>query len=98
MWFEHCFQSNEYGADDMREPNRLRAIVGIVLLSCLLPAAAGCDQSVAAQVLTLSTDYLGDVFAAVATSHLQNILGLDPGGEEHEGSHHAAGPLHDYEH
>jgi hypothetical protein len=83
----------------MRRVCGTRAVV-VMLLAGLSLSSVGCDQELAAQMVSLSGTYVGDVVAAAATHLLQTAWGIDGGGEgaAGEGDDHDAQPLHEHEH
>ena|GEM_PF-5285579 len=81
----------------MKRTTLTTAAVPAVLLCSLLFVAGGCDREVAGQIATLSSAYLGDIVAAVATGCLHDALGVEDGAAHDENSHDAV-PLHDHEH
>jgi hypothetical protein len=66
--------------------------------TCLL-AGTGCDDRLAAELATLSGNYIGDVTSTVVVHWWEDALGIETADNEASDEHeHESAALHDHEH
>jgi hypothetical protein len=87
----------------MKGINRLHEKIAAALAGCTLLCSAGCDEQLTCDLVTVFSDYVGDVASSLTTEYLSGAIGIEIEAEGHtddgDSDHsHDAEPLHEHEH